>query len=216
MTKVKLIAKTAGVGEAITGQELISFIARVSNPSNQGNFGTASKLLKYLVKHQHWSPFEHAFMTVEIKTSRAIAQQILRHRSFTFQEFSQRYAEVLTHESYEARRQDFKNRQNSIDDLPESVKDMFRKYQEHIWNEAYSRYKALIDSGVAKEVARFILPLNTSTTIYMTGPVRSWIHYIDLRTDPSTQKEHRDIALAIREIFYQEFPDVAEAMWGNV
>lgn len=213
--EVRLIAKTLGVAEAKSGQDLISFIARVSNPSNQSNFDTAPKLLKYLVKHQHWSPLEHAFMTVEIKTSRAIAQQILRHRSFTYQEFSQRYSQAMSYEPYEARRQDTKNRQNSIDDLPEEVKEEFIQAQDKIWKESYSKYEELIGKGVAKEQARFILPLNTQTTIYMTGPVRSWIHYIDLRSDPSTQKEHRDIALAIREIFYKEFPDVAEAMWGG-
>lgn len=213
--QVKLIAKTIGTSDAKTGQELISFVARVSNPSNQNNFDTAPKLLGYLVKNSHWSPFEHAFMTVEISTSRAIAQQIIRHRSFTFQEFSQRYAEALNYEEYEARSQDLKNRQNSIDDMSTETKSWFKDAQWSIWERCHREYKEAIERGVAKEQARFLLPLNTATIIYMTGCVRSWLHYIDLRTTPGTQKEHRDIALEIKDIFAQEYPDVATAMWKN-
>lgn len=213
--KVRLIATTQGVAEAFTGQELISYVARVSNPSNQANFETSPRLLKYLIKHQHWSPFEHAYMTVEIETSRAIAAQILRHRSFVFQEFSQRYAEALEYEPYEARRQDTKNRQNSVDDMEPHVKNWFLGAQDKVWNFSYGLYQFALKLGIAKEQARFLLPLNTKTTLYMTGSVRSWIHYVDLRSAHGTQKEHQDIALAIRDIFSEQFPDVAAAMWSE-
>lgn len=212
---VRLIAKTVGVAEAKTGEELVVYVARVSNPGNQSMFETGAKLIRFLVKKSHWSPFEHCFLTFEIVTSRAIAQQILRHRSFTFQEFSQRYAQAMSCEFYEARRQDVKNRQNSIDDMSLMTKVLFKGAQVFLWTLSSFVYASFIKLGVAKEQARFLLPLGTQTTIYMSGPVRSWLHYIDLRATAGTQKEHRDIVLAIRDIFKQEYPIVAEAMWNE-
>jgi thymidylate synthase (FAD) len=214
---VKLIAVTIGAGEleGKTGQEVITYNARVSNPSNQSNFETSAGLLKYCIRHQHWSIFEQADMTVEINTTRAIAAQILRHRSFTFQEFSQRYADTRLLEKAiapELRRQDLKNRQNSIDDFGDYLKlTMQGKIQEHFDN-VEKLYDSLISQGVARESARFILPLATPTRIYMKGSVRSWIHYIELRSSNGTQKEHRDVAEAIKCIFCGQYPDVAEAL----
>lgn len=196
-------------------EDVISYVARVSNPSNQNNEATAPKLLQYLIRHKHWSPFEHAFMTVEISTSRAIAAQILRHRSFVFQEFSQRYAEVSGYEYYEARRQDLKNRQNSIDDLSEEVKNWFTDAQNQISILSDSLYKTALKEGVSKEQARFLLPLSTKTTMYMTGNVRSWIHYLELRAGPETQLEHRHIANGIKVMFVESFPNTSKALgWG--
>lgn len=215
---VKLIAMTQGAGELVnkSSQELISYVARVSNPSNQMNFDTAPKLLKYLIEHKHWSPFEHAYITLEITTSRAIAAQILRHRSFVFQEFSQRYASVNDYIPYEARRQDKKNRQNSVDDFDEDMKGWFEAAQHMVWQYAENFYKTALEKGVAKECARFLLPLNTKTTIYMTGSVRSWLHYIELRAENGTQKEHQEIALACKGIFSEVLPEISEAMgWKN-
>lgn len=211
---VKLVAITQGAGELVnkTAQEVLSYVTRVSNPGNQLNFDTAPKLLAYCLKHGHFSPFEHAFFTVEIKTSRAIAAQILRHRSFTFQEYSQRYAESADFVEYKARRQDVKNRQNSIDDLSEEDQRWFESAQFYIWRDAYAAYKQALERGIAKECARFLLPLNTETTIMMSGSARSWIHYIQLRTDESTQLEHRQIALECRRVFSEQFPDVAKAL----
>ena len=194
------------------GDKLISFVARVSNPNNQTKFDTASKLIKYLIDNQHWSPFEHAYLTVQIHTSRAIAAQILRHRSFTFQEFSQRYSAVQDFVKYEARRQDNKNRQNSIDDMPDEDKSWFGSAQDIAWEESKRLYDEALQRGIAKEQARFLLPLNTATTIYMTGSVRSWIHYIQLRSGNGTQKEHADIAIAAKSIIAKRFPDVATAL----
>jgi len=190
-------------------EETIMYIARVSNPANQnsGNPG----LLRYCIKHGHWSVFEHGHMTLEIVTSRAIAAQILRHRSFTFQEYSQRYAEAAAFETYEARRQDMKNRQNSIDDMPFEIQQWFRNAQEEVNTLAEELYKDALNKGIAKEQARFLLPLSTQTKLYMTGNVRSWLHYFDLRCSESTQKEHRDIANAARAIFKEQFPIIAEA-----
>lgn len=207
---VKLISITQGANELVnkSAQEVISYIARVSNPSNQMNFDTASKLLKYLIKHQHWSPFEHSYMTLEITTSRAIAAQILRHRSFVFQEYSQRYSKATGYVEYEARRQDNKNRQNSIDDLDEKTKQLFKQFQEEVWYKSEVFYNHLISLGVAKECARFLLPLNTETTILMTGSVRSWVHYLQLRTHKDTQLEHRIIAEECKNIFCEQFPDL--------
>lgn len=213
--KVRLIARTEGVAEAKTGQELISYVARVSNPGNQANFETAPKLLKYLIKNNHWSPFEHAYMTVEVVTTRGIAAQILRHRSFVFQEFSQRYAQALRFEEYPARRQDTKNRQNSVDDLSEETCKWFSWAQNKVWDLCYGLYEIALSKGIAKEQARFLLPLNTETTMYISGSVRSFLHYIDLRKSNGTQREHQLIALGIKELFQQEFPDVHEAMWGE-
>ena len=217
--QVKLISLTQGAGELAGNgpQEVISFCARCSNPSNQENFRTAGGLLRYCIKHRHWSIFETASMTMEINTTRAIAAQVLRHRSFTFQEFSQRYATTNLLgdiEVPELRRQDDKNRQNSISDLPPGIiKDYQKKIQEH-FEDAEFLYNNLIDSGVAKECARFVLPLSVPTRLYMTGSARSWITYIALREKNGTQKEHQDIVLGCKEIFCEVFPDIAEALGG--
>ena len=214
MQTVKLVSITQGAADLIgmTAQELISYTARVSNPANQMNTETSSRLLSYLVKNKHWSPFEMVHMTVEITTSRAIAQQILRHRSFSFQEFSQRYAEVTSFQVYEARRQDDKNRQNSIDDLSEVDKAWFIDAQKRVQRESEMLYKMALNRGIAKEQARFLLPLNTETKIYMSGSARSWIHYLDLRCSHGTQLEHKQIATLIKDIFCEQLPDVSGAM----
>lgn len=196
-------------------EKLISYCARVSNPSNQNNENYA-KLIKYCIDHEHWSIFEQAFMTVEINTTRGIAAQILRHRSFTFQEFSQRYADTnLIAENiplFELRRQDNKNRQNSIDDIPNEIQVKWNaKIREH-FAKAKSIYDGMIADGVAKECARFVLPLATPTRLYMSGTVRSWIHYISLRSDIGTQKEHRVIANECKTIFSDQLPIVSEAL----
>ena len=196
-------------------EKLIGYIARVSNPKNQENPEVAG-LLKYCIKHGHWSIFEQASMTVEIETTRGIAAQILRHRSFTFQEFSQRYADtnLLADEipMFDLRHQDTKNRQNSTDDVPyNKKKDLEYKIAEH-FVEAMDLYNELLGNGIAKECARFVLPLATPTRLYMTGTVRSWIHYIQLRGGHGTQKEHMDIAHAIEDIFIKEFPITSEAL----
>jgi thymidylate synthase (FAD) len=216
--QIKLIAITQGAGELVNNnaQEVISYIARVSNPNNQLNFDTAAGLLKYCIKHEHWSIFEQAYMTLEINTTRGIAAQILRHRSFTFQEFSQRYADtkLLTDdiELPELRRQDTKNRQNSTDDLPTDLKiELYSKIQDH-FDATQTLYDDLLECGVAKECARFVLPLSTPTRIYMTGSCRSWVHYIKLRSAHGTQKEHMQIAEGCREVFKEQFPAVAEAL----
>jgi len=211
---IKLISLTQGAGELVnkTAQEIISYTARVSNPKNQLNFETAPKLLAYLIKNKEWSPFEMAHATLEISTSRGIAAQILRHRSFSFQEFSQRYSEVTNFVSYEPRRQDTKNRQNSIDDLPPEDAQWFRGAMISVQATARSLYKEALNRNIAKECARFLLPLNTQTTLYMCGSLRSWIHYCDVRCDVSTQLEHREIALAARKIVGEQFPDVALAL----
>jgi thymidylate synthase (FAD) len=217
--KVKLISMTKPVDESIlhlTSEELMAFVARVSNPSNQMNTETSSKLLGYCSKNQHWSVFEHVNFTVEIQTSRAIAAQILRHRSAVFQEFSQRYAEAVDVEIYPARRQDVKNRQNSIDDMPEDDKEWFEMAQNTVWKQSMDLYKAALAKGIAKEQARFLLPLSTQTTIYMTNNVRNWIHYIDLRTKNGTQLEHKEIAEEIKKIFVKEFPAISEAKGWNI
>ena len=193
----------------------MAYCARVSNPNNQEN-EKISGLLKYCIKHQHWSIFEQAFMTLEIETNRGIAAQILRHRSFTFQEFSQRYADssMLADKipMFDLRRQDTKNRQNSIDDIDPFVRQEFQiKIQKH-FEEGMKLYQDMLDSDIAKECARFVLPLATPTRIYMSGSVRSWIHYIDLRSANGTQKEHMDIALACKEVFKEQFPTISEAL----
>ena len=218
MSEVKLISCTQGAGELEGNgpQEVISYVARVSNPNNQSNFRTASGLLKYCIKHGHWSIFETASMTLEINTTRGLGAQILRHRSFTFQEFSQRYADTKlleqTIEPPELRRQDDKNRQNSISDLPPGViEDYTEKIRKH-YAESMALYNNLLDNGVAKECARFVLPLSTNTRLYMTGSCRSWIHYINLRTANGTQLEHMRVAEQCREIFKEVFPDVSTAL----
>lgn len=192
-------------------ESVMLYCARVSNPANQNSEN--KKLLHYCLKHGHWSVFEMAHMTIEIETSRAIAAQILRHRSFSFQEFSQRYAAVPEDgvEIYPARRQDTKNRQNSIDDMKEEHKAWFETAQKELWDKARELYGIAIDLGIAKEQARFLLPLSTKTKIYMTGSIRSWIHYLDLRCANGTQKEHKDIADAIKELFIQQFPSISLA-----
>ena len=196
-------------------EKTMAYIARVSNPKNQDNEKFAG-LLKYCIKHNHWSVFEQSSMTLEIETTRGLGAQILRHRSFTFQEFSQRYADtnLLADEipMFDLRSQDLKNRQNSIDDIPKNKKaDLQEKIAEH-FVEAMDLYNELLASGIAKECARFVLPLATPTRLYMTGSCRSWIHYINLRSAHGTQKEHMDVVAECRKIFVEQFPSVAEAL----
>ena len=195
-------------------EELISYMARVSNPSNQNNTETSAKLIKYLIDHQHWSPFEMVNMCVEIETTRSIAAQILRHRSFSFQEFSQRYSDVSnigTPVIPALRRQDTKNRQNSIDDLHQSSKEFFERKIEHLFSECQDVYKQLIEAGVAKECAREVLPLATPTRLYMNGTIRSWIHYCQLRCGNGTQEEHRIIATDVYKLLQEHLPSVCTA-----
>jgi thymidylate synthase (FAD) len=211
MSAVKLISITQPTGELLgkSAEDLISYCGRVSNPANQHNFETAPKLLKYLIKHRHWSPFEMVDMTVEIKTSRAIAAQILRHRSFSFQEFSQRYSEVTELEPIQWRKQGKTNRQVGDESVQLDV-DL-----QHVVDlcilDTLAVYKRLIDAGIAKECARMILPLTTQTTMYMKGSIRSWLSYFNVRLEDVTQKEHRDIARSISDIFMSVFPTVADA-----
>jgi thymidylate synthase (FAD) len=206
---VKLVSITPDA-EATMG-----YVARVSNPANQENPNVAG-LLKYCIKHNHWSVFEQSFMTLEIETTRAIAAQILRHRSFTYQEFSQRYADSsLLAEKIplpELRRQDTKNRQNSIDDLDPFMVQKLEMQMQTLFDSSMALYQQMLESGVAKECARNVLPLCTPTRIYMSGSCRSWIHYINLRSANGTQKEHMDIANACKEVFKEQFPVVAEAL----
>jgi thymidylate synthase (FAD) len=211
---VKLISITEPKVDGVTtAEELISYCARVSNPSNQLNTETAPRLLAYLIKHKHWSPFEMASMTIEIKTSRAIAAQILRHRSFSFQEFSQRYSTTTELEDIEWRMQGKTNRQVGDEVIPlESLTNEQREAINCAQNWATYAYGKLVDGGIAKECARMVLPLNTSTTIYMSGTIRSWVHYIDIRAKEDTQKEHREIAYAIRDIFKKHFPCTSQAL----
>ena len=206
---VKLISVTPDA------EKHMAYVARVSNPKNQDNEKFAG-LLKYCIQHGHWSVFEQAHMTVEIETTRGLAAQILRHRSFTYQEFSQRYADSSllgdTIPLPKLRRQDTKNRQNSIDDIDQFVKQDFELKMQRHFVDGMKLYKEMLDAGIAKECARFVLPLATPTRLYMTGSVRSWVHYIDLRSAHGTQKEHMDVAEAIRDIFCEKFPTVAEAL----
>ena len=209
MMTVKLVSVTPDA------EKHMAYVARVSNPKNQDNEKFAG-LLKYCIQHGHWSVFEQAHMTVEIETTRGLAAQILRHRSFTYQEFSQRYADSsLLGETIPLpalRRQDDKNRQNSIDDIdPLTQQDFEIKMQRH-FESGMKLYKEMLDAGIAKECARFVLPLATPTRLYMTGSVRSWVHYIDLRSAHGTQKEHMDVAEGVRSIFCKQFPTVAEAL----
>ena len=196
-------------------EENMAYIARVSNPANQENPNYA-KLLGYCIKHNHWSVFEQSFMTLEIETNRGIAAQILRHRSFTYQEFSQRYADSsLLSETIplpELRRQDTKNRQNSIDDIDQYTKQEYDRKMKIHFDAAMNLYQEMLNDGIAKECARFVLPLATPTRLYMSGSCRSWIHYIQLRSANGTQKEHMDIAEACKKIFAEQFPTVAEAL----
>ena len=196
-------------------EKTMGYVARVSNPSNQENPKVAG-LLKYCVNHQHWSVFEQAFMTLEIETTRGLASKILRHRSFTYQEFSQRYADSsLLGETIplpELRRQDTKNRQNSIDDIDPFVSQEFQIKMKKYFDEGMKLYKEMLDASIAKECARFVLPLATPTRLYMSGSCRSWIHYITLRSANGTQKEHMDIAEACKQIFTEQFPTVSELL----
>ena len=199
-------------------EEFIVYIARVSNPSNQMNVETAPRLINYLIKHKHWSPFEFVDMTVEIVTRRSIAAQILRHKSFAFQEFSQRYSSVTNIQDIELRKQAEKNRQSSAESHnPEWVGGV--KLSDIIsghFQASLNLYNEMINAGIAREVARDILPLATETTLYMKGSIRSWIHYLELRTNEDTQKEHREIANEIKIIFSNKFPNIAEALeWKN-
>jgi len=194
-------------------EQLIGKIARVSNPANEDN-PNVEKLIRYLIKHKHWSPFEMASMCVEIKTTRAIAPQILRHRSFSFQEFSQRYAVATELSVPDLRRQDLKNRQNSIDDLPEEKVEFLQQQIDNHYRSSLDIYNSMLEYGVAKECARSVLPLSTATRMYMSGTIRSWLHYVDLRGDNGTQLEHMQIARAIGEILADQVPTIARAMWG--
>ena len=199
-------------------EKLMAYVARVSNPSNQYNEKFAG-LLKYCINHQHWSVFEQSSMTLEIETTRAIAAQILRHRSFTYQEFSQRYASSTSLGKIptpEYRRQDTKNRQNSTDDLDPFLKQTLELQTQTLFDSATALYEQMLADGVAKECARMVLPLATPTRIYMTGSCRSWIHYINLRSAHGTQKEHMLIAEGCREVFIEQFPTVSEALGWSV
>lgn len=204
MPEVKLVWSTPDA------EKQILYMARVSNPANQNSENT--KLISYLIRSKHWSPFEMVNMCVEIQTSRAISAQILRHRSFSFQEFSQRYAEVIDVETYDPRRQDDKNRQNSVNDMDEQTHDWFLNAQWQVYLKASGFYQEAIQRGIAKECARFLLPMASSTKLYMNGTMRSWIHYLHARTDPSAQFEHREVALGIQDLFRQQFPIVSAAL----
>lgn len=197
-------------------EALVGKIARVSNPNNEDN-PDVEKLIKYLIKHKHWSPFEMASMCVQIDTTRAISPQILRHRSFSFQEFSQRYAiptDTFATVLPDLRRQDTANRQNSIDDLENETQEYYEQRIDDHFREGVRLYESLLHSGVAKECARSVLPINTVTKLYMSGTIRSWLHYVDLRGSHGTQKEHMSIARSVGEILDTELPTIARAMWG--
>ncbi len=223
MGSVKLVGVTKPVGFAVTGEihtaeDLIAYCARVSNPNNQHNTLTAERLLKYLAKHKHWSPFEMVHVVMEINTTRDIARQILRHRSFSFQEFSQRYAEVddKSFTIKEARMQDAANRQNSIETNSALTQETWEQYQNHSKNAAIAAYKWAINSGIAKEVARSVLPEGlTNSRLYMSGTLRSWIHYCDLRMGNGTQKEHRLIATECWDVIVKEFPSLKNVLENN-
>jgi thymidylate synthase (FAD) len=201
--KVSLISATPGA------EKTVMYCARVSSPNQDSD---NPKLLSYCIKHGHWSVFEQASMTVEIQTSRAISAQILRHRSFSFQEFSQRYSEVTSFETYEARRQDVKNRQNSVDDMSEEDKRWFVETQHIVQEQCERLYNHALRRGIAKEQARMLLPMSASTKLYMTGNLRSFMHYIQLRTEAGTQLEHRVIAEEIKRLFMEQFPIISEAL----
>lgn len=208
MSKVELVSLTPDA------EKTMAYIARVSNPKNQNN-EDYSRLLSYCIKHEHWSVFEQSYMTLQIETNRGIAAQILRHRSFTFQEFSQRYADSTQLGKIplpELRRQDVKNRQNSISDLSDELKEKFNEKIENLFKDASNLYEELLSEGIAKECARFVLPLATPTKIYMTGSCRSWIHYINLRSAHGTQEEHKTIALNCKTIFKKSFPIVSKSL----
>lgn len=207
MSKVKLIWATPN------GEDLVAYMARVSNPTNQDNKTTAPKLLSYLVRNKHWSPFEMVGACVEIETTRDIARQILRHRSFSFQEFSQRYAEVNMFDTREARLQDAKNRQNSIPVQDRELEEMWQERQKSIIRQTTEAYKWALSNGIAKEQARAVLPEgNTMSRMYMTGNLRSWLHYIQVRTDPSTQLEHRIVAEQCKQALMKDFPNILSVL----
>ena len=207
MNNVKLIHSTPD------GDNLVAYMARVSNPNNQDNTETSGRLIKYLITHKHWSPFEMVNMCVEINTTRSIAAQILRHRSFSFQEFSQRYAKVTDPIGVpELRRQDTKNRQNSIDDLDSFTLQHFQLRLQHHFEQATQIYESMLKDGVAKECAREVLPLCTPTKMYMNGTLRSWIHYCELRCANGTQKEHKDVADECKNLIIEQFPLVSAAL----
>ena len=210
MHKVELVHVTPNA------EELIAYMARVSNPKNQNNHETAPKLIRYLIKHKHWSPFEMVNMCVEIRTTRSIAAQILRHRSFSFQEFSQRYSEVYSLPVLpRLREQDLINRQNSTNTLDPSLVDSLTDDIEQHYDNCMKLYHQLLDKGVAKECAREVLPLSTPTRMYMNGTLRSWLHYCDLRTANGTQYEHKLIADEVQDIIMTQFPMVSAAMWSH-
>jgi thymidylate synthase (FAD) len=216
---VKLVSIThPSLDKEMTPEEFVVYIARVSNPSNQMNVETAPRLINYLIKHKHWSPFEFVDMTVEIVTRRSIAAQILRHKSFSFQEFSQRYSSATSVQDIELRKQAEKNRQSSEESYnPEWVGGV--KLSDIVsghFQASLNLYNEMIQAGIAREVARDVLPLATETRMFMKGNIRSWIHYLEIRTADDTQKEHRDIANGIRDIFNQNFPSISEAIgWGT-
>lgn len=212
--EIKLISMTQSEvfveGKRLSPEQLIEYTARVSNPASQDKYNDSFKLLKYLIEHNHISPLEMVDFCVEVETSRAIAAQILRHWSFSFQEFSQRYAQASEYVEYEARRQDNKNRQNSVDDMSEEDKSWFVKAQADVWELAHSLYQQSLEKGIAKEQARFLLPLNTKTRLYMKANIRDWLFYLKLRSANGTQKEHMDLAKAIIEqVFKIHFPVIA-------
>ena len=206
MSQVSLVHRTEGA------EDLIVYMARVSNPSSQKENKNGERLLKYLIKHKHWSPFEMASMCVEIETTRSISSQLLRHRSFSYQEYSQRYAAVLDKPvTPNLRRQDVKNRQNSIDDLDPFLKQNLQLNAQRLFTQAHLLYEEMLEHGVAKECAREVLPLASRTRLYMHGTLRSWIHYIDVRASVETQLEHRQIADEIKRIMYEQFPTISAA-----
>lgn len=210
--EVKLVSVTTpmlGI-EGMSAEDLIVYTARVSNPENQTNFETSERLLKYLIREKHWSPFEMADMTVEVKTSRAIAQQIIRHKSLSVQEHSQRYSSVEEIEALELRMQADKNRQSSIEVISDELKDVFEPRVEKLFKDSMDLYEEMLKSGISRESSRFILPLNVRTTLYLKGSVRSWIHYLGLRLHETTQKEHREVAMEIYKIFKEQFPVIGK------
>lgn len=212
---VKLVSVTKSLVEGIelSAEELITYVARVSNPSNQMNKESSDRLIAFLIKNKHWSPFEMVDMTVEIVTSRGIAQQILRHRSFSFQEFSQRYAEVTDFEPVQLRKSGATNRQSSLEVFNPDLRGILASdiIETHLAN-CEALYKELLEVGAAKECARFVLPITTQTKIYMKGSVRSWLHYLQIRCDEHTQLEHREVANAILEIFKSNFPNISKSL----
>lgn len=215
--RVELISITKPAGKMVkyceTAEDIIVYVARVSNPKNQLNFKTGAKLIKHCENEGHVSIFESASFTVEIETSRGLSPQLLRHWSFRFQEYSQRYSAVSNEgiEIYAARRQDKANKQNSIDDLPDYIKKEWENRQLENWQKSFEHYKWALDNDIAKECARFVLPLGVKTSLYMTGNIRSWIHFILSRTAAGTQKEHRDIANECKKIMVENFPVIGEA-----